>query len=174
MSKDAAAAVAAHFPRRNFELGKYLPFRLTVLSNRLTRRVARYYGERFKLSAPEWRTMAVLGQQGAMSANAVIAQTTMDKVRVSRAVAKLLKAGLITREADPQDRRRAILNLTMAGQEIYREIVPLVQEVESEIVAELTGPERAVLDNALAKIEAYLEQRGISSDDPEDDDSDDE
>jgi DNA-binding MarR family transcriptional regulator len=117
--------------------------------------------------------MAVLGQQGAMSANAVIAQTTMDKVRVSRAVAKLLKAGLITRESDPQDRRRAILNLTMAGQEIYREIVPLVQEVESEIVAELSAPERAVLDNALAKIEAYLEQSGVSTD-AEDDDADEE
>ena len=107
MSKDAA--VAAQFPPRSFELGKYLPFRLTVLSNRLTRRVARFYAERFKLSAPEWRTMAVLGQQGAMSANAVIMQTTMDKVRVSRAVAKLLKANLITREADPLDRRRAIM-----------------------------------------------------------------
>lgn len=167
MSKDAAA-VAAQFPRRNFELGKYLPFRLTVLSNRLTRRVARFYGDRFKLSAPEWRTMAVLGQQGAMSANAVIVQTTMDKVRVSRAVAKLLKAGLITREADPQDRRRAILDLTAAGQEIYRQIVPLVQEIESEIVAALSGPERAVLDEALAKIEAYLEQSGILADNESD------
>jgi DNA-binding MarR family transcriptional regulator len=172
MSKDAAAALAAHFPRKNFELGKYLPFRLTVLSNRLTRKVARYYGERFKLSAPEWRTMAVLGQQGAMSANAVIAQTTMDKVRVSRAVAKLLKANLITRESDPQDRRRAILNLTAAGQEIYREIVPLVLEVESEIIAELTGPERAVLDNALAKIEAYLEHSGVSAEEIEEDSDD--
>jgi DNA-binding MarR family transcriptional regulator len=170
MSKDAAAALASHLPRRNFELGKYLPFRLTVLSNRLTRRVARFYGERFKLSAPEWRTMAVLGQQGAMSANAVIAQTTMDKVRVSRAVAKLLKANLITREADPQDRRRAILNLTGAGLEIYRQIVPLVQEVEAEIIAALSGTERAVLDSALAKIEAYLEQSGLSALDIEDDD----
>jgi DNA-binding MarR family transcriptional regulator len=173
MSKDAAAALAAHFPRRNFELGKYLPFRLTVMSNRLTRRVARFYGERFKLSAPEWRTMAVLGQQGAMSANAVIAQTTMDKVRVSRAVAKLLKADLITRDADPQDRRRAILNLTGAGLEIYRQIVPLVQEVESEIVSALSSTERAVLDNALAKIEAYLEHSGVSAVDVEDDDADD-
>jgi DNA-binding MarR family transcriptional regulator len=118
--------------------------------------------------------MAVLGQQGAMSANAVIAQTTMDKVRVSRAVAKLLKANLITREADPQDRRRAILNLTGAGLEIYRQIVPLVQEVESEIVSALSGTERAVLDNALAKIEAYLEHSGISAVDIEDDESDDE
>lgn len=173
MSKEAAV-LATHFPRRNFELGKYLPFRLTVLSNRLTRRVARFYGERFKLSAPEWRTMAVLGQQGAMSANAVIAQTTMDKVRVSRAVAKLLKAGLITREADPQDRRRAILDLTSPGKEIYRQIVPLVQDIEAEIVAALSGAERAVLDNALAKIEAYLEQSGIDADaddEAEDDES---
>jgi len=174
MIKDAAAALPAHFPRRNFELGKYLPFRLTVLSNRLTRRVARFYGERFKLSAPEWRTMAVLGQQGAMSTNAVIAQTTMDKVRVSRAVAKLLKAGLITREADPQDRRRAILNLTGPGLEIYRQIVPLVQEIESEIVAALSGTERTVLDNALAKIEAYLEQTGLGAAELEDDEGDDE
>lgn len=168
MSKEAAVAV--QFPRHGFELGKYLPFRLTVLSNRLTRRVARFYGERFKLSAPEWRTMAVLGQQGAMSANAVIGQTTMDKVRVSRSVAKLLKAGLITREADPQDRRRAILDLTPAGRDIYRQIVPLVQEVEAEIVAALSGPERAVLDHALAKIEAYLEQSGVPADISEDGD----
>ena len=171
MGKDAtAAALAEHFPRRNFELGKYLPFRLTVLSNRLTRRVARFYGERFKLSAPEWRTMAVLGQQGAMSANAVIGQTTMDKVRVSRAVAKLLKTGFITRETDPQDRRRAILNLTATGQEIYRQIVPLVQEIESEIVSALSGAERAVLDNALSKIESYLEQAGLAGIEDEDDD----
>ncbi len=158
MTKDAAIAV--RFPQNSFELGKYLPFRMTVLSNRLTRRVARFYSERFKLSAPEWRTMAVLGQQGAMSANAVIGQTTMDKVRVSRAVAKLLKAGLITREADPLDRRRAILDLTPAGRDIYRQVVPLVQTIEAEIMGELNGAERAVLNTALTKIEAYLAQSG--------------
>ncbi len=145
-------------PRRAFELGKYLPFRLTVLSNRLTRRVARFYGERFNLTAPEWRTMAVLGQRGAMSANSVIIQTTMDKVRVSRAVAKLLKSGYITRVADPEDRRRAILDLTPKGMDVYRQIVPLVQEVEAEMLAALSADDRAGLDNALARIEAYLDR----------------
>lgn len=145
-------------PRRPFELGRYLPFRLTVLSNRLTRRVARFYGERFNLTAPEWRTMAVLGQRGAMSANAVIVQTTMDKVRVSRAVAKLLKSGYITRVTDPEDRRRAILDLTPSGLEVYRQIVPLVQEVEAEMLAALSPDDRSGLDNALARIEAFLER----------------
>jgi DNA-binding MarR family transcriptional regulator len=149
-------AAALSVPAQSFELGKYLPFRLTVLSNRLTRQVARYYGQRYKLSAPEWRTMAVLGQSGAMSANSVIAQTTMDKVRVSRAVAKLLKTGYITRDADPEDRRRAILALTPKGMEIYRQIVPLVQDIEAELLKLLSAAEHAGLDTALAKIEAHL------------------
>jgi DNA-binding MarR family transcriptional regulator len=153
MSREAALPARASHP---FELGKFLPFRLTVLSNRLTRRVARFYGERFKLTAPEWRTMAVLGQSGAMTANNVITQTTMDKVRVSRAVAKLLKAGYITRDADPNDRRRAILDLTPKGMEIYRQIVPLIQEIEAEILAILSQSDRSVLDSALTRIETYL------------------
>lgn len=165
MTKEAALPASALHP---FELGKFLPFRLTVLSNRLTRRVARFYGERFKLTAPEWRTMAVLGQSGAMTANNVITQTTMDKVRVSRAVAKLLKAGYITRDADPNDRRRAILDLTHKGMEVYRQIVPLVQEIEAEILAILSQSDRNVLDSALTRIETYLGDANEDFSEPED------
>ena len=143
-----------------FELRRFLPARLTALSNRLTRRAALLYGERFKLSAAEWRIMAVLGRQGAMSGNAVIAQSTMDKVRVSRGVATLLKAGLITRDCDPQDRRRAILALTTAGREVFQQIVPLIQEAEAEMMAALSEAERALLSDALAKIERYLARTG--------------
>jgi len=155
MAREAAVSTR---PRNVFDLSRFLPFRLTVLSNRLTRRVARFYGHRFKLSAPEWRTIAVLGQHGAMTANVVIRQTTMDKVRVSRAVAKLLKSGYITRDADPQDRRRAILDLTTKGTELYRQIVPFVQDVEAEILATLSAEDRAGLDSALTHIEAYLDK----------------
>jgi len=146
-----------------FELRRFLPARLTALSHRLTRRAARLYGERFKLSAAEWRVMAVLGQQGAMSGNAVIAQTTMDKVRVSRGVAKLLKGGLITRDCDPQDRRRAILALTPAGREMFQQIVPLIEEAEAEMMATLSKAERDLLGEALAKIERYLERTGAGA-----------
>ena len=165
MAREAALPAR---PRNVFELSSFLPFRLTILSNRLTRRVARFYSQRFKLSAPEWRTIAVLGQQGAMTANAVIVQTTMDKVRVSRAVAKLLKSGYITREADPEDRRRAILALTPKGVELYRQIVPLVQEVEAEILATLSAEDRSGLDHALERIEAYLDKT-TTGDSPDDD-----
>jgi DNA-binding MarR family transcriptional regulator len=143
-----------------FVLEEYLPFRLSVLANRLTRMVARHYGERFGLTAPEWRTMAVLGRFGAMTANDVVERTAMDKVRVSRAVARLLAAGHITRRADAVDRRRAILDLTTTGRATFCQIVPLVLALEAEILATLAGDERTALHDALGKIERRIAQGG--------------
>jgi len=137
-----------------FAIERFLPFRLSVLSNRLTRAVARVYTRRFRLSAPEWRTLAVLGRYGAMSANSVVDRTAMDKVRVSRAVARLTTAGHITRRTDPGDRRRAILDLTPQGTGIYQQIVPLVRAVEDDIMQTLSADERRVLDQAFTKLEA--------------------
>jgi DNA-binding MarR family transcriptional regulator len=136
------------------DLERFLPFRLSVLANRLTRAVARVYMHRFHLSAPEWRTMAVLGLYGAMSANSVVERTAMDKVRVSRAVARLLTANRITRRTDTEDRRRAILDLTPKGRADYEQIVPMVLAVESELLSELDGAERVTLERIMRKLEA--------------------
>jgi DNA-binding MarR family transcriptional regulator len=137
-----------------FAIERFLPFRLSVLSNRLTRATARVYARRFRLSAPEWRTMAVLGRYGAMNANSVVDRTAMDKVRVSRAVARLTAAGHITRRVDPLDRRRAILDLTPQGSSVYQQIVPLVRAVEDEIFSGISADERATLDRVMAKLES--------------------
>jgi DNA-binding MarR family transcriptional regulator len=139
-------------------LRRFLPTRLTTVSNRLARRAAELYGKRFKLSAPEWRIIAVLGHQGGMSSSTVIAETAMDKVRVSRAIAKLLKAGLITRDTDPSDRRRAVLALKGPGGELFQQIIPLIQDAEAEMMAALSDAERDAFSDVLAKIEVYLER----------------
>jgi DNA-binding MarR family transcriptional regulator len=137
-----------------FDLERFLPFRLSVLGNRVTRAVARAYGPRFQMSAPEWRTLAVLGRYGAMSAQDVGERTAMDKVRVSRAVTRLAGRCCLTRRTDPRDRRRAILDLTEQGRAIYEDIVPLALAVEAELVADLNAAERSALDAAIRKLEA--------------------
>lgn len=136
-----------------FTIERFLPFRLSVLSNRLTRASARVYSRRFRLSAPEWRTMAVLARYGAMNANSVVDRTAMDKVRVSRAVARLTAAGHITRRVDPADHRRAILDLTPQGVTTYQQIVPGLRAVQDEILATLDVGERNALETMLVKLE---------------------
>ncbi len=135
------------------DLEHFLPFRLSVLANRVTRAVARVYARRFQLSAPEWRTMAVLGRYGAMTANSVVERTAMDKVRVSRAVARLLAHERVTRRTDPDDRRRAILDLTPEGRAVYAKVVPMVLAVENELLSGLSTEERQLLDQVVRKLE---------------------
>lgn len=141
---------------RSLDPERFLPMRLSVLGNRVTRTVARVYADRFQLSAPEWRTMMVLGRYGASRPQDVIRRTAIDKVRVSRAVARLLASGRITSRTDDKDRRRVILDLTPAGRAIYDEVVPLVLAVEAKLLANLTAEERAALQTLLGKLEARV------------------
>ena len=46
------------------ELERFLPYRLSVLSNTVSQAIADSYERRFELSITEWRVMAVLGRYG--------------------------------------------------------------------------------------------------------------
>ena len=72
------------------ELDRFLPYRLSVLSNRISQDIAAVYGEKFGLTVTEWRILAVLGRYPDLSATEVAERTAMDKVAVSRAVTSLL------------------------------------------------------------------------------------
>ena len=135
-----------------FRLERFLPYRLSVLTNTMSRAFARSYGRRFGLTIPEWRAMAVLGRFEPLSANEVAARTAMDKVRVSRAIARLKAAGLVGRSTDARDRRRSALRLSGAGRQMHDAIVPLARALEMRLVFDLSGPERALLDRLIDKL----------------------
>ena len=134
------------------ELEDFLPYRLSVLSNTVSGAIAGAYSERFGLSIPEWRVLAVLGQIPDISAKQVTMRTAMDKVRVSRAVALLVKKGRIERRTHPEDRRYSILRHSAAGAAIYERIVPLARAYERKLLSILTVNERKTLDRLLAKL----------------------
>lgn len=134
-------------------LPHFLPYRLATLSNRISRTIAQMYSERFDLTIPEWRVMAILAESPEISAGEVAGKGAMDKVTVSRAVAKLLESGQISRHFAKQDRRRSVLALSEAGRAVYDEIVPLALAYESALLAKLTQEERDTLDRLLARLE---------------------
>jgi len=133
-------------PRPKLHLEKFLPYRLSVLSNTVSSAIAAAYFMNFGLSIPEWRVMAVLAANPGLSAAEVTARTAMDKVAVSRAVAALQAAGRLHRTTKPADRRRTHLALTRAGMRVYARVVPMALEYERHLVAPLTPRDRATLD----------------------------
>lgn len=141
-------------PAPRFALERFVPYRLSVLTNIISRTFGRLYGERFGLGIPEWRVMAVLGRFAPLSANDVCTRTAMDKVRVSRAVEKLRRSGLIERAIDSRDRRLSRLRLSRAGQRMHAAIVPMGLAAEALLLDELTPAERRALDTLLDKLTA--------------------
>lgn len=77
----------------------------------------------------------------------------MDKVAVSRAVAKLLDTGRLLREFDEDDRRRSVLRLSEAGYAIYDQIVPLALGFERQLLGDMDATERALLFRLLDRLD---------------------
>lgn len=130
-------------------LDRFLPYRLSVLSNTVSTAIANRYTERFDLRIPEWRVLAVLGMQPGLSAAEVAAKTAMDAVAVSRAVTRLLKQGRLERSYTSQDRRRSELRLSEQGQRVYEEIVPIARAYEHTLLDGLDETQRLELDRLL-------------------------
>lgn len=137
-------------------LDKFLPYRLSIVTNRASAAIALHYSKRFGLSIPEWRVMAVLGEMPGLSARQVAERTAMDKVQVSRAVQSLLAARRIIRNTDKDDGRIARLSLSERGLAIYRDVVPLALKLEREFLSVLSAKERAALEDTLTKLAASL------------------
>ena len=135
-------------------LEQFLPYRLSVLSNTVSGRIAKSYEQRFQLTIAEWRVMAVLGRFPGLTAAEVTERTAMDKVQVSRAVARLKKTQRIQQRAVEGDRRARHLFLTEGGHDVYAEIVPLALDYERRFAGGLNAAERATLERLLDKLAA--------------------
>ena len=138
----------------DFDLERFFPYRLSVLSNTVTRALASLYESEHDLTIAEWRLLAILARFGPISANGVCERSAMDKVRVSRAVSRAVSRGLVDRGVDRNDRRRSALTLMPRGRAIHDRIVPLARDREAQILSTLSKEEGAGLLDALSRLQA--------------------
>lgn len=142
--------------RPKIKLATYLPYRLSVVANAVSRVIARAYNDQHGLSVWEWRVIAVLGETTPLTAGQICATTAMDKVTVSRAIASLNRRDLLQKTPKPDDRRAVLLALSDAGQTLYDQIAPLALAYEQDVLEALSETERKTLFSLLAKIEGKL------------------
>lgn len=149
-SRAPAPASTEHAP---LELERFLPYRLSILSNTISQAIADDYQRRHDLTVTEWRVMAVLARFDGLSAREVAERTAMDKVAVSRALARLVAAGRVARAVHDDDRRRSVLSLTTTGWKLHAAIAPMARAREREVLAKLDAEERRWLKRILDKLQ---------------------
>jgi DNA-binding MarR family transcriptional regulator len=134
------------------DLGRFFPYRVAVLSEATSQCIAQVYRERFGLSRDEWRVLAALADGTKHRMVDVATHSTLEKMQVSRAAARMAEAGLLEKLDDPEDGRSWLLKLTPAGRALYAKLVPMVQAREAFLLEALTPQERTVLDVAMDKL----------------------
>ena len=142
-------------------LEDFLPYRLAILSHTVSSLIARVYDKRFGLTIPEWRVIAIVGRFPGLSAVEVAERTMLDKVAVSRAVTKLIKAGRIEREFADADRRRSILTLSEEGRKVHDEVAPLALAMEDDLLHGLDQEQIDALNTVIERL--LVRARLISS-----------
>ena len=144
-------------PAQALDLENFLPYRLSILAQLVSESLHDLYAGPFGLTVTQWRVMAALGRFAPLTASEVGLRTVMDKVAISRAVAGLMKRGLVERATDRADRRRASLRLSARGKAMHGRIVPLALEYEAKLYKSLTPNERQTFNSLSDRLFARAE-----------------
>ncbi|MCC2616539.1 MarR family winged helix-turn-helix transcriptional regulator [Aestuariibacter halophilus] len=134
------------------KLERFLPYRLSIVSNKVSSIIADTYKDKFAISITEWRIMAVLGEYPDISADEISAKTQIEKSILSRSVSKLLKRNLIERDMAEDDRRRSMIRLSATGKSVYDEIVPLSYQYEDALLECFSEEEQAQFSHLIDRL----------------------
>jgi DNA-binding MarR family transcriptional regulator len=79
-------------------------------------------------------------------------KVAFDPATSGAVITRLENKGLLRRDADPHDKRRKLLSLTPAGEQMVAVMKTAVEQVQSRITAPLSGAEAQELTRLLAKL----------------------
>ncbi len=138
-------------------LDHFLPYRLSALAARASRLLSGAYEERFGISIPEWRVIAHVAANDALSLREVCRLTHLDKATASRAAARLEEVGHLAKRVNPADRRLVELSLTRKGRRLFKQIEPLALAFEAELLKGVSAEEARHLLVLIGHLDARLD-----------------
>lgn len=138
-------------------LNQFIPYRVVSLGKQISDSLAKIYSEEFDLSVAEWRVLASLAELPAQTARDIGTLTSMDKVKMSRAVKLLDDKAYLLKKKNPNDNRASYLSLSAKGMRLYRDIAPRALAWEQELISVLQPAEHEVFMAVMDKLREQLE-----------------
>ncbi len=138
-----------------------LHLRLKRLSDRLSQDILKKYREAGLDAEPSWLpVLFALKENHELSVQGIASSLGTSHPAVVQFVKQMEKRNLITTEQDSADKRKKIISLTSAGEEMIEKITPLQNDIEIAI-EKLNDEAHINLDSVLDKIETGLSQRSL-------------
>jgi DNA-binding MarR family transcriptional regulator len=139
-------------------LAQFFPYQLAKLQAMVSDAIAEIYMGEFNLSKQEWRVLAILANESSLNAKEIGRKADLEKMPASRAIKKMVEGNLLEKVSNIKDKRSSLLKLTHDGEELYRQLAPLVKQREQELLSVLSSQELSTLNNAFTKLEKQAHQ----------------
>ena len=140
--------------RLRLDLPNYVPYRITTLAALIRRAFAEIYRSDPGLNEPEWKVMTTLAHYGPLPSGDIGHYVTLDRVAVSRAVARLMALKLAKRTENRADQRTYMVGLTAQAARIYDRMAADALAVEEQVLTMLTEAEVRTLLGLIDKVES--------------------
>ncbi|MGR3364202.1 MAG: MarR family winged helix-turn-helix transcriptional regulator [Maritimibacter harenae] len=142
----------------DFNLETFLPYQLNELSRAVSAGFSYHYRERYGITVAEWRVVAHLSQEDAVSVREITRRVGMDKPKVSRAASRLEANGYVKKVVNETDRRLVQLTLTEKGREMIDTLAPIAQAYDEEL-REVLGEKYDAFREAVGLLTARTRER---------------
>ena len=129
------------------QAGRYAPYYLSVLNNRLAWGASQLYLHLFDIGLNEWRILSALRNEPGIQALRVGEMVAMNKSVVSRSTRRLEDLGHVVARLD---RTRRLLWLTQSGAALHDKIIAIALQREAALLDGLEGED---LDRLFALME---------------------
>ena len=108
------------------------------------------------ITPEQWFILFRLYEKDGQSQGELADKDLQDHPNVTRMLDALEKRNLVARRADPYDRRKSLIFLTEAGQQLLDQLLPLTIEERKKVLDGLTPTEITLFITVLARIEANV------------------
>ena len=111
-----------------------------------------------RLTTRQYGVLSRLWREDSQTVDALVAALYTDQSSLSRVLHRMVKAKLVTRRPDPEDRRARRISLTPKGRGLERPVNKLRDQVERRMLAGLSHGEIERIQGGLRQLLANLSE----------------
>lgn len=143
---------------RETSLGYQVNHLARLLANELRRRI-----EPYGVVPGQFAQLLALYENDGVTQAELCAEVQIEQPTMAATLSRMERDGLIDRTADPADRRRSVITLTLQAHDLRPGITAAAESVNTDATAGLTDGELATFMRTLSKVIRNLERRATSS-----------
>jgi DNA-binding MarR family transcriptional regulator len=146
-----------HF-RLNLET--FVPYRISILATLIRRAISEIYRENPGLTEPEWKVLTTIAHMGPLPSGDIGLHMTLDRMAISRALARLIKLKLVARAPFERDQRMTEVKLSSHGERVFSALARQATAIEEAILKPLSNAEVRDFLRLIDKIETNFRTYG--------------